>query len=136
LKGFILGKLEKEFQTYFLKKAGHCHRSTSEPGEPDTQVVKGLKTFRVELKILKVGVSGNMKIKPLFKVTQPSWYLNFLSKGGEGLFVVFRLTKGYGLLEVTKDFCMNLNDIYYKHLLMHKSYQEFKTLDELLIVFK
>lgn len=131
-----MGKAEKEFQRYFMKKAGHVHRASTEAGEPDTQIVDGLKTYRIELKIMKVGVSGNMKIKPLFKPSQIPWYLDFISKGGKGLYVAFRLNKGYGLLEVTKDFCTHLNDIYYKHLKEHYSYTEFKTLDELLLCFK
>lgn len=125
-------KQEKNFQTYFMKVADHCRRSSTAPGEPDTQVIRGLRTYRVELKILQVGSSGDKKIKPVFKPTQSPWYIDFICKGGLGLYVLFRLNKGYGILKVDKRFCLNINNLYYSDLIKSELYREYDNLKELI----
>ena len=112
---------EASFQSYFLKAVPHGYRTalTTGGGFPDVLLIHGDRHSLVELKILNIGPSGNKKIAPLFKRTQPPWYWNYLSKGGTRLFVLIRLGgthDGYGLIHIGEDFLRALDTITYRDL--------------------
>jgi hypothetical protein len=127
---------EKAFQSYFMKVVDHGYRTAllTGGGFPDVLLIHGDRHSLVELKVLEIGPSGNRKIKGLFKPTQPPWYLDYLYKGGTRLFVVTKVTQDgnsrYGLLPVTKSFCLSLGALKYSHLKDY-GYKEYKTLKEL-----
>ncbi len=134
---------EKAFQKYFLKLSSPSVRIPGEtsPGIPDTEVIRGVRTYRVELKLLKIGPSGNKKISSIFKKTQRPFYMKFLHSGGQGLFVLFKVDKGckyhneqaYGLLKMHKNIARNLEEYTYQDLLhLKKVYTEYNTLKEVI----
>ena len=94
-------------------------------------LIEGNEHYLVELKLLQIGLSGNKKLKGLFKPTQPPWYLNYLAKGGRRLYVVFKLNKGYGVLLVTREFVSNIDKVKYSDM-VSPLYQEYPTLKELI----
>jgi hypothetical protein len=85
-----------------------------------------------ELKLLPLGPSGDRKLRPLFKKTQPPWYAEYLAKNGERLYVLFRLEKAYGLLHVTKEFVRAIEVVRYRELEGRYKYTEYDNLKELL----
>ncbi len=125
---------ETNFQAYFLKQVRHGYRTAliSGGGFPDCLLIhEDLHSF-VELKLLPIGPSGDRKLRPLFKDTQPPWYMEYLAKNGERLYVLFRLEKKYGLLHVTKEFVRAIEVVRYRELSERYEYEEFKTLKELI----
>ena len=126
---------EKSFQAYFMKTVPHGYRTSlvNGSGFPDLIMFHGPNNYSlIELKMLLVGPSGNKKLKSLFKQSQGPWYYNYLSKGGDRLFVCFQLNKGYGLLKVTKAFVHALDHIKYQEMKEMDTYREFSTLKELI----
>jgi len=124
---------EKAFQTYFMKTVPHVYRTSlvSGGGFPDCLIIHENKYSMVELKVLHLGKNGDKKLKSLFKPTQPPWYMNYLSKGGERLFIVFKADTVYGLIHVNKDFVREIDTIHYSDL-WRFNYKEFKTLKGLI----
>ena len=126
---------EKSYQAYFMKLIPHGYRTslTSGSGFPDLIMFhEDCGYSLVELKLLLVGPSGNKKLKNTFQLSQPSWYTVYIHKGGDRLFIAFKLNKGFGLLKVTKDFLNNLNTLTYKDMLHLKSYTEYPHLKQLI----
>lgn len=131
---------EKTFQNYFIKTCNHAYRTslTSGSGFTDTLVIgiDGYARF-VELKILVLGKKGDKKLGSTFQLTQPAWYLSFLTgKGsrphrGKNLFVAFQIGTKYGLLKVTKDFVMSVDALYYSDMKKMEEYKEFSSIKEL-----
>ncbi len=124
---------ESAFQSYFLKLVPHGYRTAliSGSGFPDVLVVQGSITNYVEVKILDIGPSGDRAIRTVFKKTQGPWYAEYLHKGGNKLYVLFKLNKGYGLLHVDKKFVDDLPTLRYIELPEYR-YQEYKVLKELI----
>jgi hypothetical protein len=124
---------EKSFQSYFLRNVPHAYRTALATGGgfPDVLVIQGERHSLVELKILEIGPSGDKKLGGLFKKTQPPWYWQYLSDGGERLFVLFRLAERHGLLHVDIPFLRALDTIKYTDLGMHR-YTEYDNLKDLI----
>jgi hypothetical protein len=124
---------EKSFQQYFLRNVAHGYRTelTTGAGFPDVLLIHGSRHSLVELKILKIGPSGNKKLKGLFKKSQPPWYWNYVSKGGTSLYVLFRLDGTYGLLGVNRHFLTDLETVTYKDLPKY-CYKEYGSLQYLI----
>ena len=129
---------EKSFQSYFMKTVDHGYRTSlvNGGGFPDILVISGEKHFLVELKMLHIGVTGNRKLKSLFKPSQIPWYFKYLKKGGSNICVAFKLDKKYGLLKVCEDFCRNYDTIKYLDIKNNweYNYSEYDTLKELINV--
>lgn len=127
---------EKSFQSYVMKLMPHAYRTSlvNGSGFPDMLAIKGKIHFLIELKMLHIGVTGNKKLKSLFKQSQIPWYFQYLKEGGESLYVMFKLEDKYGLLHVDEEFCRNINTIKYLDLKMKYRYSEYKTLKELIHV--
>lgn len=125
---------ESKFQAYFLSLVPHGYRTALVTGSgfPDCLVVNRSITNYVELKILEIGRSGDKSIRTVFKPTQAPWYADYLSKGGDRLFIVFRLNKGYGLLHVDKTFVDELSTLKYSEMKRYRNYMERKTLKEII----
>ena len=131
---------ESRFQSYFLKLVPHGYRTAliTGSGFPDCLVVQGDTTNFVEVKILDIGPSGDRAIRTVFKKSQPPWYAEYLHKGGDQLFVLFKLPKGYGLLHVNKAFIDDLPTLKYSQLKegslsgKYRYSQIYKTLKELI----
>lgn len=125
---------ETSYQAYFLKAAQHAYRTALVTGSgfPDVIVLHGEDRYSlVELKLLSIGPSGNRKLKSLFKKSQPPWYAEYLARGADRLFVVFRLKDVHGLLHVDMDFVRNIENIRYGDLPRYR-YREYPTVSELL----
>jgi hypothetical protein len=125
---------EKSFQSYFMKQVKHGYRTEviGNPGFPDCLIINGSEHSFVELKLLKIGPSGDRKLRSLFKTTQAPWYARYLTSGGERLFVVFRKEKGYGILHVTLDFVKAMELIRYREMKERFPYKEYDNLKELI----
>lgn len=132
---------EKSFQSYLLSvaKGMNFHRTalTSGAGFPDITAFHGDKHSLIELKDLVLGKRGDKKIGPMFKDSQPAWYVRYFQEGGSRLFVAFRITdhdgsnKRYGLWQLTKKDVLALDTIYYKDLLNYPLYKEFGACKEM-----
>lgn len=134
---------EKSFQSYFLSKSNAYRTSlTNGSGFPDCIACckDGLRVNFVELKVLRVGVSGDKKLRGLFEDTQIPWYAeHVIKKGCKNLYVLFSLNKGYGLLKVNKHFIMDINDLYYsviKRASNTYQYKEYKFLKEVIRILE
>jgi len=127
---------EKSFQSYFMRTIRHGYRIslTTGGGFPDVLLIHGSLHSLVELKVLELGKQGDKKLSGLFKPTQPPWYMDYLSKGGQRLYVVLKLESGYGVIMVTMDFVRQLDLLYYSDLPKFL-YTEHKTLKELVDVY-
>lgn len=125
---------EANFQSYFLSQVRHGYRTAliTGGGFPDCLLIHGGLHSFVELKLLPIGPSGDRKLRSLFKKTQPPWYAEYLAKGGECLYVLFRLEKGYGLLHVTMEFVRAIEVVRYRELSERYKYTEYDTLKELI----
>lgn len=125
---------EKSFQSYFMRQVHHGYRTAliSGGGFPDVLLIHGDRHSLVELKLLKLGKSGDKKLSSLFQKTQAPWYAEYLHKGGQRLFVVFRLEKSYGILRVTPEFVRAMGVVRYRELKDRYDYKEFDTLKELI----
>ena len=128
---------EMSFKAYFMKAVEHGYRTALVTGSgfPDCLLIHGDRHSFVELKLLKVGPSRDKKLKGLFKKTQPPWYMNYLSKGGKRLFVLFKLNKGYGLLHVNMGFVRDIDTLKYSDLLRYPYpyiYAEYPSLKKLI----
>lgn len=128
---------EQAFQTYFLDVVHHGYRTAliNGGGFPDVLLIHCDKHSFVELKEMSLGPSGDRKIHGLFKKTQPPWYADYLSKDGERLYVVFKVTKSdgekrYGILHVTMEFVRALPELKYSQMFDHR-YLEYPTLKAL-----
>jgi hypothetical protein len=129
---------EKSFQSYFMKTVEHGYRTSvvGSAGFPDVLLIHGAWHSLVELKYMQIGPSGDKKLKGLFKPSQPPWYMNYLVKGGERLYVAFKIdfsdgVHSYGLLRVCMDFIRELNDLWHSELFNY-NYTEYATLTELI----
>jgi hypothetical protein len=130
---------EQAFQNYLLSVVDHGYRTAliNGGGFPDVLLIHcNLHSF-VEVKDMSIGPSGDRKLHGLFKKTQPPWYAEYLSKGGERLYVVFKVThsdgaKRYGILHVTMDFVRGLPEAKYSDLFTEYRYLEYPTLKELI----
>lgn len=125
---------ERSFQQYFMQQVPHGYRTAlvSGGGFPDALLIHGEKHSLVEVKVLEIGTSGDKKLKGLFKKTQPPWFMEYLSKGGERLFIVFKIVDmGYGILRVSRNFVMKLDELHYSDLFSY-DYKEYRTLTELI----
>lgn len=126
---------EKSFQTYFIHigKPLNYHRIAliNGNGFPDIVGFHGAKHSLVELKDLVLGVKGNKKIRPLFKDSQPPWYIRYFQDGGNRLFVSTRITnhdggdRRYGLWQLTKQIVLDMDDLYYSDLRKMDTYKEY-----------
>lgn len=123
---------EASFQKYFIPLVPHAYRTGIGNGFVDCLVVQGSITNYVELKVLKVGPSGNKAVRTAFKKTQPPWYAKYLAKGGNRLFVVFKLNKGYGIIHVDMSFVRLLPKLTYLEMKDWYTYREYKVLKELI----
>ena len=129
---------EKSFQNYLMKLLPHGYRTSlvNGGGFPDILAIKRNKHFFIELKVMKLGVTGNKKLKSLFKPSQNPWYFQYLKKGGDSLYVMFQLENTYGLLKVNETFCRNINTVKYLDLIDGPDYDytEYSKLKELVDV--
>ena len=125
---------ETNFQAYFLSQVRHGYRTAliSCGGFPDCLLIHGNEHSFVELKLLPIGPSGDRKLRPVFKKTQPPWYAEYLAKGGEQLYVVFRLEKKYGILHMDMNFIRAIEVVRYRELSERYFYEEFDTLKVLI----
>lgn len=133
-----MSKAEKNFQNYFMKiaKPLNYYRTSlvNGSGFPDVIGFHGNRYSLVELKDIELGKRGDRKLKQLFQPTQPPWYSEYLAKGGNSLFVAWRVrdwdgsNKRYGLWVLGKSAVAHLinNDITYRDLVRF-AYWEFKT---------
>ena len=91
---------EKSFQTYFMKILPHGYRTSlvNGSGFPDCLLIRGAEHFVVELKMLKIGPSGNKMLRGLYKPSQLPWHLDYLHKGGTRIYTIFKLDDKYGIV--------------------------------------
>ena len=119
-----------------MKIMPHAYRTSlvNGGGFPDILAIRNREHFFIELKMLLLGVTGNKKLKGLFKPSQVPWYFQYLKKGGESLYVMFKLHKTYGLLKVNEDFCRDIGILNYLDMKDGYKYQykEYSTLKELI----
>jgi hypothetical protein len=126
---------EANFMSYFLKQVPHGYRTEviGNPGFPDCLLISGTEHYFVELKILKIGPSGDRKLRSVFKKTQRPWYHQYLAKGGCRLFVVFHLGDRYGILRITQAFLDAFDVVRYRELKDRYIYKEYGILKELIL---
>lgn len=117
---------EQSFQAYFLRTVPHGYRTSlvAGGGFPDVLLIHGELHSLVELKIMK---GKNRLIKNLFKPTQPPWYVNYLSKGGKRLFVLFKKGSKYALLRIDNALMKEFFTLKYSDL-PRFIYREYSTL--------
>jgi len=136
---------EKAFQNYFMSvgKALNYHRTSliNGNGYPDITGFHGAKHSLVELKYVELGKKGNKKIRPLFKSSQPPWYIEYFKNGGNRLFVAFKIVdfggdnKRYALWQLRKQDILDMDDLMYKDLshdpgFVYKEYTSCKVMIE------
>jgi hypothetical protein len=124
---------EKSFQQYFLRNVAHGYRTelTTGAGFPDVLLIHGSRHSLVELKILKIGPSGNRKLSGLFKKSQLPFYMKYVHRGGERLFILFRLDNRHGLLHVDMNFLRDFETVTYTDLGKY-CYKEYDNLKDLI----
>lgn len=79
---------------------------SSNPGVPDLELVQGLYTARIELKVIR----GNPTLKNKFTKAQLPWYTEFFAKGGDGLLIVTRLETGYSVIDLTPEIIREIRE--------------------------
>lgn len=134
---------EKSYQNYWMKigkPLNHYRISLiNGTGFPDILALHGPKYSLVELKYLILGKKGDKKIYPLFKDSQPPWYINYFKNGGSRLFVSFCITeadgegKRYALWQLTKQQVLDMDALYYSELKEHPLYKEYKSCKEMIM---
>ena len=117
---------EKSFQNNFMKhgKPLNYYRIAliNGTGFPDILGIHGPSHSLIELKYLVLGKRGDKKIRPLFKDSQPPFYINYFMNGGTRLFVAFQIhdwdesNKRYGLWQLRKQDVLNMDEIRYSDL--------------------
>jgi hypothetical protein len=133
---------EKKFQNYFMKLVnGYRTALVTGGGFPDTLLILEEKHFLVELKVLKIGPSGDKMLRGCYTEAQMPWHLDYLqNKKGKSLYTVFKIIEvsqdsiKYGVVLEDEEYCMAvLNSLKYKGL-RDFMYKEYKTLKELIEV--
>lgn len=125
---------EKSFEAYFAKLCDSYRMALiASNGFPDRLVVKGDKYFLIELKRLELGKRGDKMLRGLYKPTQIPWHLDYLvNKGGNSLYTLFKLKHSYGIVHESPEYCRAVLDgLKYKEMKYRFSYEEYKTLKEL-----
>lgn len=134
---------EKKFQNAFMKiaKPLNYHRTAlvNGSGYPDITGFHGEKHSLVEAKFMVLGKRGDHKIRPLFKDSQPSWYVKYFMNGGTRLFVAIKITDWdesnvrYGLWQLTKEQVLYMDDLYYSELRTSADYKEYSSCKEMIM---
>ena len=104
--------VEKRFQNYFMRLVnGYRTALSTGGGFPDSFLVDGERHFLVELKVLKIGPSGDKMLRGCYTKYQMPWHLDYLvGKKGKGLYTVFKLDGKYGIIHESEEYCLAVLD--------------------------
>ena len=117
-----------------MRKVPHGYRTGLGGGFPDLILIDGIKHFFIELKVLKIGPSGDIMLRGQYQPTQMPWHLKYFLSGGKSLYTVFKLENKYGVIHETPEYVRAvLNGLKYKEMLDGPwRYKEFKVLGNLI----
>lgn len=127
---------EKSFEAYFAKQCPSYRMALINGGGfPDRLIINERGHFLVELKVLKIGPSGDKMLRGCYQPTQMPWHLDYLvNKKGKSLYTLFKLDGKYGIVNESEEYCLAvLNGLKYSGL-KDFDYKEYKVLKELIKV--
>jgi hypothetical protein len=130
-------KPEKKFQDYFMRTINHGYRTAlaNGTGFPDCLLIDGAEHYFVELKMLDIGPSGDKMLRGSYTKLQPPWHTEYLAKGGERLYSVFKLKNSYGIVHETMSYIKAVvAGLKYLDMKENYFYYEYRTLKELVDV--
>ena len=129
---------EKTLQNYFMKLLPHGYRTSlvNGGGFPDVLIIREEKHALIELKVLKLGPTGNKMIRGLYKKSQMPWHMQYFNRKGLELYTVFKLSNSYGVIKESKEYVRAVvKGLTYKQMKEEYDYKEYKTLKEVVDVY-